>query len=95
MYEVLLTVAVKLACRERFEAVMRELCARTVADDPGCQRYEWYRAESGPTYYLLERWTDEAAVLAHARAGHCLELVPQLMECTESDFIMHKMVRVA
>jgi quinol monooxygenase YgiN len=53
-----------------FEALARELEASTVANDKGCLRYEWYRAETPGTYILIERWVDRDAVQAHRKSPH-------------------------
>jgi|SRR6516164_3371047 len=57
-----------------FEALLREMEAATVANDKGCLRFEWYRAETPQTYILVERWTDLAAVQAHLKAPHMVAI---------------------
>jgi quinol monooxygenase YgiN len=52
------------------EALLREMEAATVAHDEGCLRYEWYRAQTPQTYFLLERWAGDAAVQAHLKSPH-------------------------
>ena len=95
MYEVLVSAAVKTERRGHFETLIQKLRATTLERDTGCERYDWYRSESGETYFLFERWSDEAAILAHSRAEHLLSFLPQLEECIESEFRVTKLVRVA
>ena len=57
-----------------YEALIRQMEAATLANDKGCLRYEWYRAEEAQTYILIERWTDQAAVRAHLQALHMIAI---------------------
>ena len=95
MYEVLVSAVVKHERRSAFEAVIQKLRASTLKNDAGCERYDWYRSENGETYFLFERWADEAAVLAHSQADHFLRLLPELKACIENEFQVTKLVRVA
>jgi quinol monooxygenase YgiN len=95
MYEVLVTATVKLERRNDFEALIRRLRATTLKNDAGCELYDWYRTESGESYFLFERWTDEDAIIAHSRAEHFLQVQPQLRACIENEFQVTKLVRVA
>ncbi len=42
--------------------------------EPGCERYDLYRAEGGgPTFHLFERYRDREALEAHRAAEYFLE----------------------
>ena len=52
--------------RERqFEAAMKEMYRRTHADEPGCIRYEYYRAAEPGKYYCLLSFSSRLAFLIH------------------------------
>lgn len=41
-----------------------------VRKEPGCEQYDLFQHTEGPDHLvLLERWTDEAALAAHAELG--------------------------
>ena len=88
------TQRVNPGMEERVEALLREITANTLAQDAGCLRYEWYRAEEPHTYVLLERWTDREAVQAHLKADHMAALLPKLMECVPERFSVMRLTRL-
>jgi quinol monooxygenase YgiN len=77
-----------------FEALLRELEASTVANDAGCLRYEWYRAEAPQTYILLERWTDLAAVQAHFKAPHMVAIGEKYQSLVPEKFTFVRLSKV-
>ena len=80
--DIVVTLRVHAGREVEFEALLREIEAATVAQDIGCLRYEWYRAETPQTYVLLERWTDPASVRAHLQAPHmaaCFERMKSML----------------
>jgi len=50
---------------QEFEAVIREMYRRTHAEEPGCIRYEYYRAAKPGKYYCLLSFIDRLAFLEH------------------------------
>lgn len=46
-------------------ALMQEMTAATRADEPGCQLYDWFVTADGTACHILERYADEAAMMAH------------------------------
>lgn len=68
--DIVVTLRVHAGKEAEAEALLREMEAATAANDEGCLRYEWYRAQTPQTYVLLERWAGEAAVQAHLKAPH-------------------------
>ena len=53
------------------ERILRGMIAPTRAE-PGCQRYDLYRAGSPETagYCLIERYADDVAIQAHRETAH-------------------------
>ncbi len=51
--------------RPELEALMHEMCDATRANEPGCQMYDWFVSADGRTCHILERYADEAAMMAH------------------------------
>jgi quinol monooxygenase YgiN len=78
---VIVAVQIKPCLEAKAEGLLRELESETTENDKGCLRYQLYRAEQPGTYYLLERWTDQAAIEAHFQAPHMATLLPQIAEC--------------
>jgi quinol monooxygenase YgiN len=81
MIDVVVTQRVNVGMEEAFEAILRELAANTRAQDKGCLRYEWYRADAAQTYVLLERWADEQSIQDHLKANHVVALLPRMRDC--------------
>lgn len=81
MINKIVTLRVKPGLEAKAEGLLRELEQETAENDPGCLRYQWYKAEQPGLYYLLERWTDQTAIEAHSRAAHMARLLPLLAEC--------------
>jgi quinol monooxygenase YgiN len=94
MIDLIVTQRVHPRMEEAFEQITRELTANTLAKDPGCLRYEWYRAEAPHTFILLERWTDIAAVQAHLAAEHMTSLMPKYQECIPEKFSVTRLSRL-
>ena len=91
---VIVTLQVRSGMEARAEGLLRELETETTENDPGCLRYQWYRAEQPGTYYLLERWIDQAAIDAHFKAGHMARLLPQIAECAVGKFAAIRLTRL-
>jgi quinol monooxygenase YgiN len=94
MFDVVVTQRVKPGKEQEFEALARQLEANTLANDKGCLRYEWYRAETPQTYILVERWTDQAAAQTHLKADHFTALLPKLRECVPEPFSITRLMRL-
>jgi quinol monooxygenase YgiN len=94
VFSAIVTQKILPAKRAEFEALVKELEANTVRNDEGCLRYEWYRSDEPDTYYVIESWTDEAAVKAHLKASHLSALMPKLAECVPGPFSFVKIARV-
>ncbi|HEV2549913.1 MAG TPA: putative quinol monooxygenase [Stellaceae bacterium] len=94
MFDVVVTQRVKPGKEQEFEALVRQLEANTLANDKGCLRYEWYRAETPQTYILVERWTDQAAAQTHLKAEHVTALLSRIRECVPEPFSFTRLTRL-
>ena len=77
-----------------YEKILREMEAATLANDEGCLRYEWYRAETPRTYILLERWTSRAAVQAHLAAPHMVAIRERIQGLVPGKFTFVRLTKV-
>ena len=75
---IVVTLRVHAGKEAEAEALLREMEAATVANDEGCLRYEWYRAQTPQTFVLIEGWTGDAAVQAHLGAPHMAQMFQKL-----------------
>ena len=94
MIDMILTLLVKPGMEARAEALLRELEQETAENDPGCLRYQWYKAEQPNLYCLLQRWTDRRAVEAHSQSAHMARLVPLLAECAAEKAVTTQLTRL-
>jgi quinol monooxygenase YgiN len=69
---------------DQLERVLRELAQKVRDAEPGCALYRVARSQHDPQLYLLiERYTDEEALAAHANSAHSRDATPALMESLE------------
>lgn len=94
MIDMIVTLQVRRGMEEKAEGLLRLLEDETAENDPGCLRYQWYKAEEVGLYYLLQRWTTQAAIEAHSHAPHMVKLVPQIAECAVAKVITTKLTRL-
>ena len=70
-----------------FIRFMTQLTEQTLANEPGCRTYRFFRIvgeERG--FAVLEAYDDETAEEAHRNAEHFKELVPAILECLEGTY---------
>jgi len=94
MIDMIVTLQVKPGMEGKAEGLLRMLEDETTENDPGCLRYQWYKAEEVGLYYLLQRWTNQEAIEAHSKAPHMAKLVPQLAECAVAKVTTTKLTRL-
>jgi autoinducer 2-degrading protein len=59
---------------EDYAAVIARQARTSVAEEPGCHRFDVYRHESDPQrFFLHEIYEDRAAFEAHTKMPHSLE----------------------
>ena len=81
MINVIIEQRINPGMEAEFEALARQAEQSTLANDDGCLRYEWYRADETSTYILIERWRDLASVQAHMKAEHLVPIMQKLRLC--------------
>jgi quinol monooxygenase YgiN len=81
MVAVIATLEVKEGKEADFEVVMKELQAKTLANESGCKLYALHKGKGERTYVMLERYVDRAAVAAHSQSEHFRGVMPRLMPC--------------
>ena len=94
MIDLIVTQRIHPGMEQSFETIIHQLTTNTLAQDEGCLRYEWYRAEAPQTYILMERWTGMEAVQAHLKADHMAALMPRFRECVPEDFSIVRLARL-
>lgn len=70
MLAVVATLEAKEGKESELEAVMQELAAQVLANEPGCKLYALHRAKAPRTYVMLERYVDRDALGAHSQSAH-------------------------
>jgi len=94
MIDIVCTQRIKPGMEERAENLLREAEQQTLANDKGCERYEWYRAEEPGTYILIERWTDIAAARAHLATPHMTSILKELAGLAPERFTIKRLARL-
>jgi len=73
---------------DEFESLTDEAVATVEANEPGCAAYRW--DINGSSVRLHERFTDEAAMVAHMSSSVATDLFPKLMAIAPvSSFDIH------
>ena len=83
MGAVLAKIKCKAGTSERFEGLIAEMVRLTKAGEPGCTRYEFWRARDPATYYVMECFVDVNGFFAHQASPHHSAMAPALVECFE------------
>ena len=71
MYVVTVALTAAEGCADALLAALRDNAARSVADEPGCHRFDVAVTEgAGGRFFLYELYTDRAAFDAHLATPH-------------------------
>ena len=70
---------------DEFKAASRKVIRRVRAEEPGTVAYQWYFSADGRRCYVLERFADSAALVAHARGAVLADWLPQLLRLSTMD----------
>jgi quinol monooxygenase YgiN len=74
MHIVLVQVKVRPELSGEFEAALLDNARQSVANDPGCLRFDVSQAREDPTRWILhEVYTNEEAHAAHRQSPHFLD----------------------
>lgn len=86
------TVDAKPETIHQVEEALRRMIALTRAE-PGCLRYELFGAEDHPgAFYLLETYSDDAALASHHASAHFAALVVNLAGKLAQDIRIERFV---
>jgi len=94
MIDLIVTLQVKAGMEAKAEDLLRLLEQETAENDPGCLRYQWYKAEQPCLYYLLERWTNQDALDAHRKTAHLARILAQISEYAAEEVTFTKLTRL-
>jgi len=83
MATILAHITIRAGGEERFEAIARDLYARTHRDETGVRRYEYWRGADPRTYYTLLSFDDHRTFIAHQTSAHHEDASPALGEVIE------------
>ncbi len=69
-FNVIATLIAKPGQQDTLEALLRGLLAPT-RQEAGCEQYDLHQDLQHPeTFYMLERWSDDAALADHDQSAH-------------------------
>ncbi|MFS8087159.1 MAG: putative quinol monooxygenase [Acidobacteriota bacterium] len=73
-YVITVEFRLRTGCAATFLPLIRENAQRSLADEPGCQRFDvMVHADDGNRVLLYEIYDDEQAFAAHCHAPHFFE----------------------
>jgi quinol monooxygenase YgiN len=76
---VVATIKIKEGTNEAFEAVANEMMAAVRANEKGNLVYQFCKAKSDPTtYVVMEIYADQAALEAHGKSDHFRSIGPKM-----------------
>ena len=70
MTTLLAHIKIKPGREAQFEAIMKDMVAKTLGLEPGVLRYEYYKAQAENTYYCLLAFKDKWAFYHHQNSDH-------------------------
>jgi quinol monooxygenase YgiN len=78
---VVATIQVKEGKEADFEAVMKDLAEKVRSSEPGTTLYQVCKSTQGPTYLVLENYTDQDAFTHHTTTSYFKEASPKMGAC--------------
>ena len=81
MIAVVATIQVKEGKEAEFEAVMKELAEKVRASEPGTTHYQVCKSPQGPTYVVLENYSDQDAFNHHVGTSYFKDASPKMGAC--------------
>jgi quinol monooxygenase YgiN len=86
MRALIVEAKVKPGMRDRFIEAITDDATHSMADEPGCSRFDVLQDADDPdTFYLYEIYADDAAIDAHFETPHFLRLADALPELVEGE----------
>lgn len=84
MIAVIAKLVVKPGMEDAFEQHAKSLVAQVNANEDGCDLYELFKSKEGGIYVFMEKYKDEAALMAHGQTSYFQEAQPALGRCLAS-----------
>lgn len=82
-FNVIATLIAKPGQQATLETLLRGLLAPS-RHEAGCEQYDLYQDQQHPeTFYMLERWRDDAALAAHDQSAHIQDFRAQAADVLE------------
>ena len=81
MIAVVATIQVKEGTEADFEAVMKDLAEKVRSNEPGTTLYQVCKSVQGPTYVVLENYTDQEAFTHHTTTSYFKESSGKMGTC--------------
>jgi quinol monooxygenase YgiN len=78
---VVATIQIKEGQEAEFETVMKGLAEKVRASEPGTLHYQICKSAQGPTYVVLENYSDQDAFTHHASTDYFKEATPKMGAC--------------
>ncbi len=76
------TLKVQDGKAEEFAEVFRDLSAKVLANEPGCNFYAAHQDPADPnTFVILEQYKDQEALAAHGQSDHFKAAQPAMGAC--------------
>lgn len=93
-FTVIATIVAKAGHEAALEKCLRAILEPTRAET-GCLSYELHQdLEHSASFYMLERWTDDAALQAHSNSAHIQAFRAQAGELIEQ-FVLKRVQHLA
>jgi quinol monooxygenase YgiN len=70
MTSILAHIEIKPGKEEKFETIMKDMVARTFAEEDGVLRYEYFKGQKPNFYYCLLVFADKWAFYRHQNSDH-------------------------
>ena len=92
---IIATIKTKSGQEAQFQACALELAAAVRANEPGCLLYTLSKGEDPSTFVFMERYADEAALVAHRGTEHFKRLGRAMGAFMDGPPVVQRMVEVS
>ena len=92
---IIATIKAKSGQEAQFQACALELAAAVRANEPGCLLYTLSKGDDPSTFVFMERYADEAALVAHRGTEHFKLLGRAMGAFMDGPPTVQRMVEVA
>ena len=92
---IIATIKAKAGQEAQFQACALELAAAVRANEPGCLLYTLSKGDGPSTFVFMERYADEAALVAHRSTEHFKRLGSAMGAFMDGPPAVQRMVEVS